>query len=95
MEVFEHGGYLVLDGTRASLEHVADLLEDTGDEDAEEVAGKIHRGIDEGATRIAVEAARFSYVEDALDDADEVLAEELYDDVRESLRRLQDRGSRS
>lgn len=88
MEVFEHGGYLVLDGTRASLEHVAELLEDAEGEDSQEVAGKIRRGIDSGATRIAVERPRFRCVARALDAADGELAETLKEDVDESLERL-------
>ncbi len=87
MEVFEHGGYLVLDGTRASLEHVAELLEDVDGEAAGEVAGKIRRGIDSGATRIAIEKARFGCVKRALEAADTGLAEELKEDVDESLER--------
>lgn len=88
MELFEHGGYLVLDGTRASLEHLAELLEESDGEDAEEVAGKITRGLDSGATRIAVERSRFSCVNRVLESADTGLAEALEADVKEGLEKL-------
>ncbi|MFW5929975.1 MAG: hypothetical protein ACOCT0_06125 [Halobacteriota archaeon] len=88
MEVFEHGGYLVLDGTRASLEHVADLLESRADDESLEVAGKIRRGVDSGATRIAVEAPRFQVVEEALEGDETELGRVLLEDVRDALSRM-------
>ncbi len=92
MEIFEHGGYVVFDGTRGSLEHLAEALEAMeeadGEPEAGEVAGKIRRGIEKGATRIAVEHGRAHYAAEALEADDGELAERLLEDVEPGLREL-------
>ncbi|MDY7081930.1 MAG: hypothetical protein SXQ77_05865 [Halobacteria archaeon] len=56
MRAFEHGDYVVIEGSEEELDELADALDD-GDE-ARETAAKIRRGLDKGATRIAVTRER-------------------------------------
>lgn len=56
MEVFPHGDHVVLDGTEEELARVAAVLDGGDAEPVRGAAGRIERGLDAGATRIAVAA---------------------------------------
>lgn len=56
MEVFAHGDYMILDGTKEELEQIVSLVgnADQRNGDLKEGVGKIRRGLNRGATKIAV-----------------------------------------
>lgn len=76
MKAFTHGEYVVLDGDSDELHRVAELLEEHGEE-GREAAAKIRRGLERGATRIAVTQGQAELTARAIEGRDEAVAGEI------------------
>lgn len=84
MEAFPHGNYVVIEGSVDELRGLAARLEEEGSE-VEETAAKIHRGLERGATRIAVSRERAGLAATALAGA------ESFAETRRAIERVLER----